>query len=239
MNRPGGAAGPRQAVCALCRRAAAGTLPPVVPPTADASVDRPSQPFRDGLGFFGRFLRNPLQVGAVLPSSRYLSRALVGRLDLQPGELVVEFGPGTGPATAIVRESLPAGARYLGIELDKGFHGLLTQRFPALEFVNGSAADMRQILADRGLPRPVRILSGLPFASLPAKIQDDIVDAVVWALQGAEGDFRTFQYVHAYGLRAARRFRAMMQERFHGFERIGPTMRNVPPAFVLRYWHAK
>jgi phospholipid N-methyltransferase len=31
----------------------------------------------------------------------------------------------------------------------------------------------------------------------------------------------------------------MMQERFHGFERIGPTMRNVPPAFVLRYWHAK
>lgn len=211
-------------------------------PQTDAvagSVARSEQPIRDGLGFFGRFLRNPTQVGAVLPSSRYLSRALVGRLDLKPGELVVEFGPGTGPAAAIVREALPAGAHYLGIELDKGFHGLLTRRFPTLQFVNGSAADLQQILAERKLPRPARILSGLPFASLPPKIQDDIIDAVVWGLRGSEGDFRTFQYVHAYGLRAARRFRAMMQERFDGFERIGPTMRNVPPAFVLRYWGAK
>jgi phosphatidylethanolamine/phosphatidyl-N-methylethanolamine N-methyltransferase len=212
-----------------------------VPPHTDAavSVDRPKQPIRDGFGFFGRFLRNPMQVGAVLPSSRYLSRALVGRLDLKPGELVVEFGPGTGPATAVVREVLPKGAHYLGIELDKGFHGLLSQRFPTLQFANGSAADLRQILADRGLPRPARILSGLPFASLPPKVQDDVIDATVWALRGSDGDFRTFQYVHAYGLRAARRFRAMMQERFDGFERIGPTMRNVPPAFVLRYWGAK
>jgi len=45
--------------------------------------------------------------------------------------------------------------------------------------------------------------------------------------------------VHAYGLRAARRFRAIMAERFVGFERSGPVVRNVPPAFVLRYWNAK
>jgi phospholipid N-methyltransferase len=30
-----------------------------------------------------------------------------------------------------------------------------------------------------------------------------------------------------------------MQERFGGFERLGPVMRNVPPAFVLRYWSAR
>lgn len=197
------------------------------------------RPVRDGLGFFGRFLRNPTSVGAVLPSSRYLSRALVGRLDLQPGELMVEFGPGTGPATAIIHDALPPQARYLGIELDRGFHSLLSERFPSLDFEHGSAADVRQILERRGLPRPRRIVSGLPFASLPAAVQDGVIDGVVWSLRGSDGDFRTFQYVHAYGLRAARRFRAMMQERFEGFERIGPVMRNVPPAFVLRYWNAK
>ena len=30
-----------------------------------------------------------------------------------------------------------------------------------------------------------------------------------------------------------------MDAHFGGFERVGPIVRNVPPAFVLRYWHAK
>lgn len=205
----------------------------------EESKGRPSRPLRDGLGFFGRFLRNPASVGAVLPSSRYLSRALVGHLDLKPGELIVEFGPGTGAATALVAELLPDHAHYLGIELDERFHAHLTRRFPRLQFHRGSAADVQSILAGRGLPRPARILSGLPFASLPPGVQDGIIDGITWSLRDHDGDFRTFQYVHAYGLRAARRFRAMMQERFTGFERIGPVMRNVPPAYVLRYWGAK
>ena len=194
---------------------------------------------RERLGFFGRFLKNPTSVGAVLPSSRYLSRALVGHLDLGPGELVVEFGPGTGPATAVIASLLPPHAKYLGIELDERFHRQLTEHFPKLQFHRGSAADIRAILADRGLPKPSRIVCGLPFASLPPAVQDGVVDGITWSLQGHEADFRTFQYVHAYGMRAARRFRSLMQERFTGFERIGPIVRNVPPAYVLRYWAAK
>lgn len=210
---------------------------PYASPAPDPE-SRPRSRLRDGIGFFGRFLRNPKAVGAVLPSSRYLSRALVGHLDLAPGELVVEFGPGTGPATAVIAERLPERARYLGIELDEGFCRQLTQRFPGLSFHRGSAADLPAILDERGLPRPARIVSGLPFASLPPVVQDGVVASIVWALRGHEGDFRTFQYVHAYGMRAARRFRGLMQERFAGFERIGPIVRNVPPAYVLRYWGA-
>ena len=194
---------------------------------------------RDGLGFFGTFLRNPGSVGAVLPSSRYLARALVGRLELRPGELVVEYGPGTGPVTAVVEKALPAGARYLGVELDARFHDLLTQRYPKLDFHHGSAADIESVLRERGLPRPKRIISGLPFASLPPAVQDAVADGIVHCLHGTDGDFRTFQYVHAYGMRAAKRFRELMAARFDGFERIGPIVRNVPPAFVLRYWGAK
>jgi phospholipid N-methyltransferase len=194
---------------------------------------------RDGLGFLGSFLRSPGSVGALLPSSRYLARALVGRLELRPGELVVEYGPGTGPMTEVIRQLLPAGARYLGIELNPRFHDLLTRRYPELDFHRGSAADIEAVLRSRGLPRPVRIISGLPFASLPPVVQDGVADGIVHCLRGTHGDFRTFQYVHAYGLRAARRFRELMAARFDGFERVGPVVRNVPPAFVLRYWGAK
>ncbi|MBX3462836.1 MAG: phospholipid methyltransferase [Planctomycetes bacterium] len=208
--------------------------------TTDAGepVDGRSR-LRDGLGFFGSFLRNPAAVGAVLPSSRYLARALVGRLDLQPGELLLEYGPGTGPMTQVIQATLPPGARYLGIELDPRFHALLTRRYPALDFHLGSAADVETVLRERGLPRPARIVSGLPFASLPPAVQDGVAAGIVHCLRGTSGDFRTFQYVHAYGLGAARRFRALMAQRFDGFERLGPVVRNVPPAFVLRYWGAK
>ncbi len=192
------------------------------------------------MGFFRSFLKSPGSVGAVLPSSRFLARALVGRLDtLQPGELVVEFGPGTGPMTAVINEVLPEGVRYLGVELDTGFHGLLQGRFPTMDFHQGSAADLAAILRERELPPPSRILSGLPFASLPEPVQLGVSDAIVDALRATDGEFSTFQYVHAYGMKAARRFRAMMRRRFAGFQRLGPVMRNVPPAFVLRYRHAK
>ena len=200
------------------------------------STSRRSRPVRDGLGFLSAFFVRPGSVGAVLPSSRFLARALVGALDLQPGELVVEFGPGTGPMTEVIAQCLPAGCGYLGIELEPRFHGLLVKRFPALDFHLGSAADLPKILKEKGLPNPVKIISGLPFASLPAAVQDGVIDAITTTLP-AGSDFRTFQYVHAYRLPAARRFRARMEERFTHFERIGPVIRNVPPAYVLRYYN--
>lgn len=203
-----------------------------------SKVNVTKRPIRDGLGFFGTFLGKPGSVGAVLPSTRYLARALVGRLDLLPGELVVEFGPGTGPMTAVIREHLPPNVHYLGIELEPKFHKMLVERYPTMAFELGSAADLPRILAARGLPKPTRIVSGLPFASLPAAVQDGVVDGVRGCLAPG-GDFRTFQYVHAYGMRAAKRFRSLMDARFTSFERIGPIIRNVPPAFVLRYWGAR
>ena len=51
------------------------------------------------------------------------------------------------------------------------------------------------------------------------------------------GQYRTFQYVHAYRMQTAQRFRAAMETRFAQSERSRPVVRNVPPAFVLRYWN--
>jgi phospholipid N-methyltransferase len=192
------------------------------------------RPVRDSLKFLGTFLRHPLRVGAVLPSSRFLARALTGGLALKPGDLVVEFGPGTGPITTLLRAEVRRGVRYLGIERDRGFHGILQQRFPEMTFHQGSAEDVARILGEHGLPAPRAIVSGLPFATLPSEAQDRIIAGTL-AVLAPGGEFRTFQYVHAYRMAAARRFRKLMAERFHGFRRLGPVLRNVPPAYVLSY----
>ena len=192
-------------------------------------------PIRDALRFFGTFVRNPGRVGAVLPSSRYLADALVGDLsELQPGDLVVEYGPGTGSMTRVIADRLPAGVDYLGIELDAGFCDLLRARFPGLRFHLGSVADVEQIPTELDLCHPELIISGLPFASLPPEVQRGIVDSTRAVLDDG-GQFRAFQYLHAYSMPSAGRFRRAMGERFEGIVRERAVIRNVPPAYVLTW----
>lgn len=205
---------------------------------SDSTCEAPSggSPLRDGMRFFGRFLSSPGSVGAILPSSRYLADAMVRDLKLEEGDLVVEYGPGTGPMTLAIQKLALAsrGIHYLGIELDEGFHAALQTRFPEMAFALGSVVDVERLLEDRGYSKAKAIISGLPFASLPVGVQEGIVEGTNRVLAD-EGEFRTFQYLHAYGLPTARRFRAMMADRFAGFHRSAPVLRNVPPAYILSY----
>ena len=205
------------------------------PQAGAGGAKRGSARFGDGFRFLARFVRHPTSVGAVLPSSKALARALVGDLSgLSTEDSVVEFGPGTGPMTAACQAVLPAGVRYLGIELDPKFHATLVARFPDLEFCLGSAGDVVQILEERGIAKPLRILSGLPFASLPPVVQDSVVAGIVGCLKEG-GEFRTFQYAHAFKMKSAKRFRARMAEHFSQFERSPIVLGNVPPAYVLSF----
>lgn len=189
---------------------------------------------RDALHFFWSFLRNPRHVGAVWPSSRYLARALVAGMNLSPGDLVVEYGPGTGAVTAAIDAALPDDVEYLGIELNEEFVAMLRKRFPNRKFHHGSVAEVERILSDAGLGRAKIIISGLPFASLPCEERIKIIDGTARALH-ADGQFRTFQYVHAFGMRKASEFRKSMEQRFRALRRSSPVICNLPPAYVLSY----
>jgi len=201
---------------------------------SDTGQVKGRRPLRDSLHFLGAFVRNPSTVGAVLPSSRHLARALAADLDLDRGDVVVEYGPGTGPMTSVIREELADVDDYIGIERSSTFHARLQERFPELRFHQGSVENIERILVQHGMAHPRVIVSGLPFASLPDGVQKRVIIATRRVLRG-DGEFRTFQYVHAWNLPAARRFRSAMAKRFRYFERSRAVLRNVPPAYVLRY----
>jgi len=154
-------------------------------------------------------------------------------LEVGTNELLLEFGPGTAPFTAQIRRSIPNPACYLGIERDSAFVGLLQKRHPDLSFVE-PAADFSRQTSQKAVGG---IISGLPFASLPTTTQDRIIDSIVRLLP-VGGVFRTFQYVHAYALPSAVRFRRRMARTLGPCERSSPVFRNVPPAFVLSWQRA-
>lgn len=184
--------------------------------------------------FFRTFLSNARGVGAVCPSSQRLARAMYRDHEWRDGDVCVEYGPGTGSFTAFARDQVRAHqGSYLGIERELSFCEVLRKRMPGLGFVHGSVEEVREHLADAGLPRPRLIISGLPLILMPAAKMEHIVRTTAELLEPG-GSFRTFSYVHSWPARPTRRLRALMREHFDEFSMSRPVWWNCPPAFVLR-----
>lgn len=188
----------------------------------------------EALAFLARFAARPTQVGALFPSSRELAEAMLEGIELKSGDIVIEFGPGTGAFTEAVLERLPEGAKYLGIERDPHFHGHLEERFPGIDFHHGSAEELPGLLSHRGWEKPRLILSGLPFASMPLEIQELILTATRDTLH-EEGEFRTFTYPVCWYLSGSMRFRKVALNHFGEHRKSRTIHKNIPPAKVLSY----
>lgn len=129
--------------------------------------------------FFRGFLREPRQVGSVVPSSRFLEQRIVDASNLSVARRVVELGPGTGGTSRTFLRHLAEDARLLSIELSPFFHELLGE-IADPRFVNhlGSAGDLAEILALHDMEQPDVIISGIPFSKMPAAVATRVAQAV-------------------------------------------------------------
>lgn len=181
--------------------------------------------------FLRQFARTPRSIGAVLPSSAALAEAMLAPVDFSAARTVVEFGPGTGAFTrAIARHLLPH-TSYLGIELNPTFCRSLALSFPQLRFAHGSVADLTHILGQHDVSAVDAIVCGLPWASLPIALQDQVFAAMDRALAPG-GVFVTFAYVHGLGLPGAQALRRRLSRTFAQVSRSKVVWANVPPAFA-------
>jgi len=179
-------------------------------------------------------VRRPLETGAMVPSSSALAQAMVRDLFPLPGRAVVELGPGTGPFTDKLWDTMDDPDLYVGIERERAFVDLLRHRYPALRLVHGSAEDVIDHLTAVDTPPVGTIVSGLPVATLPEPTREAILSSVQ-RLMGPGTTFRMFQYLHAWPLPGALRFRRAMTSRYGPPATIRPVLRNLPPAAVLSW----
>ena len=178
--------------------------------------------------------KSPTKVCALTPSSKMLARAMAKGLEIFPNETVIELGPGTGALTDQIQRILPDDARYIGIELEPQFVSLLRERFPDLRFEEDNVTRAFQVHANSGTPPVKAIISGLPISTMPASVIDEIIMNLD-QLMGPGTVFRMFQYIHAYHLPSAVRFRRRMASLFSDYRCDAIVVRNLPPAFVLTW----
>lgn len=181
-----------------------------------------------------RFFAQPHAVGSIWPSSRFLGRAMLRGLILKKGDVVIEYGPGTGPFTALLRPYLAQGVEYLGIERDERLYEVLQTRFPEMRFYHGCAEEAPSLLQRYQLSKASLILSGLPFANMPSRLQQGILEATSQALR-PDGLFRTFTYLFSSLSPRSRRFQKNAAPFFQKEKHDDLVLLNIPPAKVMSF----
>jgi len=145
--------------------------------------------------FLRGFIKNPVMVGSIIPSSRVLIDRMLDPVDWANTRLFVEYGPGVGTFTRPILERLKPDAKLVTIDTNPDFTQYLKERIddPRLIAVTGSAADVEKILADRSLGSANYVLSGLPFSTLPAGVGEDIAEATAKVINPG-GAFLVYQF---------------------------------------------
>ena len=178
--------------------------------------------------FLRGFIKHPVMVGSVIPSSRALIDRMLEPVDWANCKLFVEYGPGVGTFTEHVLQRLAPDATLIAIDTNADFTRFLRRKFAdnRLFAVTGSAADVRQIMADCGFGEADYVLSGLPFSTLPPGIGPKIAEQTAEALRPG-GAFLVYQFSPK-----VREFLAPHFDRIdRGFEWI-----NIPPAQLFWAW---
>ncbi len=140
--------------------------------------------FKDEFRFLRGLIASPRNVGAIVPSSPALARAIAAQIDPILSGRVLELGPGTGVVTqAIIAMGVEA-ERLTMIEYDADFAGLLAQRFAGAQVIQGDAYDLGGTL---GAPDPTApyaaIISGLPLLNQPLEKRKQLIEAGLNRLQ--------------------------------------------------------
>lgn len=121
----------------------------------------------DGLRFFATWLRHPLKLGAIAPSSpRYCAKmAACATTDIEGP--ILELGPGLGVVTQALLDKGIAPERITSIEYDPSFAATLRKRFPRVDVIEGDGFDLDATLGARRHERFAAILFAIPIVSQP------------------------------------------------------------------------
>jgi phosphatidylethanolamine/phosphatidyl-N-methylethanolamine N-methyltransferase len=188
----------------------------------------------ENLQFLQAFLKNPLKVGAIAPSSPELAAEMLQGIEPDEDNIVLELGVGTGAITKYLRQIIPNKQSYLGLELDAALVRSLQTKYTDLNIICGNAADAYSIHKDSGLGKVGYLVCCLPFVSLPKDVSESVLQEIERFMN--EGCvLRIFQYAHGYYLPPAIKLREFLRNRYGKSKRSPLVLKNVPPAFTLTW----
>jgi len=176
-------------------------------------------------------------VGAVTPSSRYLTQAMLRPLPLARARVVVELGPGTGAMTRALLDLIRFDAVLLAFEINRCFTRYLRSNIPdsRLVVINASADTIQNEVHHRGYERVDAVVSSLALGLMAERPRHTFL-AQLRSLLDDASIFTQYQYFHRLQMENGqlRKFCAahLLRQHFRSVEQK-IIWRNLPPAFVF------
>src|SRR5579864_197370 len=142
----------------------------------------------DGALFFRHWLRHPLGIGAILPSSSAVVRAMASEVPFSRPGAVLELGGGTGVVTRGLIEAGCPPDRLIVIEREPEMADILRRRFDRSRVIEGDACAIGSLLAELGVQQLAAVISSLPIKWFPLESQRAVVEPC-FDLLGLDGIF--------------------------------------------------
>jgi phosphatidylethanolamine/phosphatidyl-N-methylethanolamine N-methyltransferase len=137
---------------------------------------RPNPKGADGALFFRHWLRHPLAIGAILPSSDAVARAMANDVPFSRPGAVLELGGGTGVVTRSLIEAGCPPERLIVVEREPVLADILRRRFAEARVVEGDACAIGTLLAELGVKQLAAVISSLPIKWFPLESQRAVVE---------------------------------------------------------------
>jgi phospholipid N-methyltransferase len=188
---------------------------------------KPLRALIDGrFAFLQEFLKHPLQVGSVIPSSRFLERRIVEAAGINSAKTIVELGPGSGGTTRAILRAMGHDAELLSIELNPHLYALVSRiEDDRLIAHLGNARGLREIISMYGLSAPDIIISGIPFSTMSPISGSQILESISSVLKPG-GRFVAYQVTKRV---------ASLCPPFLGPWQMDVELFNIPPMRVYRW----
>lgn len=181
---------------------------------------------KERLSFLFQYLRNPKEVGALLPSGTAASSLMASEIDPRHAP-VLELGPGTGSFTrAILARGVKPSDLTL-VETNSEFCALLAREFPGTHVHCMNAADIakRDLFGGRKVGA---VVCGVPFLLLKPGEALSILEAVFEVMRPDAALYQvTYGFTHPFP-------RDVLKTLDLTASHVGRTLRNAPPASVYR-----
>ncbi len=135
--------------------------------------------------FARNFFRHPRMLGSLVPSSPFLIKRVLRRIDWNTARVIVEYGAGVGTFTAEILRRMRPDAILVVFETNDEFVQYLREYLndPRLHIVHGSADQVGDVLKRLGRGPADYVISGIPFSTIPENAREAILRSTREALR--------------------------------------------------------
>jgi phospholipid N-methyltransferase len=165
------------------------------------------------------------KVGAAFSTGKHVIKKMLGNIDFDKANSLVEYGPGKGVITKHLLERMRKDAVLFVFETNEMFiKELLNISDKRLVIINEGAEDARTILKNRYKINKVDyVISTIPFTFFDRRKRKRIITKT-YNMLNENGKFITYQYT---GL-----IYQLLKQKFQQTQRIAVLI-NIPPAIIL------